>query len=53
MDADKTCIATFGYPVGGIVVPVNKVGLVVPWMGLVTLAGFAALRVALLRRRKP
>ena len=45
MDADKTCIATFGYPVGGIVVPVNKVGLVAPWMGLVGLAGLAALGV--------
>jgi hypothetical protein len=28
MDADKTCTATFGYPVDGIVVPVSKLGLV-------------------------
>jgi len=60
MDTHKTCTAAFGYPVGGIVVPVNKVGLVAlrlrsgqaPWMGLVGLASFAALAVALVRRRK-
>jgi hypothetical protein len=52
MDADKTCTATFGYPVGGIVVPVDKLGLLAPWMGLVALAGLAALGVALERRRK-
>jgi LPXTG-motif cell wall-anchored protein len=60
MDADKHCIATFGYPVGGIVVPVNKLGLVAlrlrsgqaPWMGLVALAGLAALGVVLVRRRR-
>jgi len=60
MHADKTCTATFGYPVGGIVVPVNKLELVAlrlssgqaPWMGLVTLAGLAALGVALVRRRR-
>jgi subtilisin family serine protease len=39
------------YPVGGIVVPVNRLGLVTPWMGLATLAGLAALGVALVRRR--
>ena len=49
MDADKTCTATFGYPVGGIVVPVDKMKLLVPWaMGLVSLA---ALTVVLVRRR--
>ena len=61
MDSDKTCTATFGYPVGGIVVPVNKVGLLAlrlssgqaPWMGLAALAGLAALGVALVRKRKP
>jgi CSLREA domain-containing protein len=37
MDADKTCIATFGYPVGGIVVPVDRLGLLVPWLGLAAL----------------
>jgi len=60
MDADKTCIATFGYPVGGIVVPVDKLGLVAlrlrsgqaPWMGLAALAGFAALGVVVVRRRR-
>jgi hypothetical protein len=38
-------------PIGGIVVPVNKLGLVAPWMGLVTLAGLAGLGVVLVRRR--
>ncbi len=53
MDADKSCTATFGYPVGGIVVPVNKLGLVAPWLGLVAVAFLvAALAVALVRRRK-
>ena len=51
MDGDKTCTATFGYPIGGIVVPVDRLGLVAPWMGLVALAGFAVLGVALVRRR--
>ena len=37
-------------PVGGIVVPVNKLGLLAPWIGLVTLAGLAAL--VLVRRRR-
>ena len=50
MDADKTCTAPFGYPV--VVVPVNKLGLVSPWMGLVGLASLAALTVALVRRRR-
>ena len=40
-------------PVGGIVVPVNRLGLLAPWMGLVTLAGLAALGVVLVKRRKP
>ena len=52
LDADKTCTATFGYPVGGIVVLVNKLGLVAPWMGLVGLASLAALTVVLVRRRR-
>jgi len=40
-------------PVGGIVVPVNRLGLVAPWLGLVALAGLAGLGVVLVRRRKP
>jgi len=50
MDADKTCTATFGWPIGGIIVPVNKPELLVPWMGLFTFAGLAALGVALARK---
>jgi uncharacterized repeat protein (TIGR02543 family) len=52
LDDDRTCTVTFGYPVGGIVVPVGKLGLVAPWMGLVALAGLAALGVVLVRRRR-
>jgi len=52
MNTDTTCTATFDYPVGGIVVPVDKLGLVAPWLGLVALTGLAALGVALVRRRK-
>jgi hypothetical protein len=39
-------------PVGGIAVPVNKLELLAPWMGLVTLVGLAALGVVLVRRRE-
>ena len=52
MDADKICTATFGYPVGGIIVPVNKLELLAPWMGLVALASLTALTVVLVRRRR-
>jgi hypothetical protein len=52
MDSDKTCTATFGYPVGGVVVPVNKLGLVAPWVGLAALASLAAVTVALVKRRR-
>lgn len=68
MDADRTCTATFGYPVGGVVVPVNKVELLAlrlrpstllrtssgqaPWMGLAGLAALAGLTVTLVRRCK-
>ena len=38
-------------PVGGIAVPVNRLGLLAPWLGLVGLAGLAALTVALVRKR--
>ncbi len=49
MDDDKHCIAIFGYPVGGIAVPVDKVGLLMPGVGL---AGLAALGVVVVRRRR-
>ena len=39
-------------PVGGVIVPVNKLGLLAPWMGLGALAALAALAVALVRRRR-
>ncbi len=60
MDADKTCTATFGYPVGGIAVPVNKLELLAlrlcsgqaPWLGMAALVVLAALTVALVRRRR-
>jgi hypothetical protein len=50
MDADKICTATFGYPIGGIVVPVDKLGLVAPW--LAALVALVALGVVLVRRRR-
>jgi hypothetical protein len=49
---DMTCTANFGLPVGGIAVPVNKLGLLAPWLGLVGLASLAALTMALVRRRR-
>ncbi len=60
MDADKTCTAAFGYPVGGIAVPVNKLGLVAlrlrsgqaPWMGMVAVVSLATLTIAVVRRRR-
>ncbi len=68
MDDDKTCTAAFGYPVGGMVVPVNKLELLAlrpfdwsqsklgsgqaPWLGLAALVSLATLTVALVRRRK-
>ncbi len=39
-------------PVGGYVVPVNKLGLVAPWMGLVSLVGLAVSGSVLVRRRR-
>lgn len=42
----------FPEPVGGIIVPVNKLGLVAPWMGLVALGSLAALAIAVVRRRR-
>ena len=38
-------------PVGGIAIPVNKVGLVAPWIGLVALMGVVAAAVVVRRRR--
>lgn len=38
--------------VGGYVIPVNKLGLLAPWLGLVALASFSVFTVALVRRRK-
>jgi hypothetical protein len=49
---ERTCTATFGLPVGGIAMPVNKLGLVAPWLGLAALASLAVLTVALVRRRR-
>ena len=40
------------HPIGGIVVPVNKLELLAPWLGLVTLAGLAAVGIVLVRRRR-
>jgi len=37
-------------PVGGVIVPVNRLGLVAPWLGLAVLAALVALTVALIRR---
>jgi len=39
-------------PVGGVIVPVDKLGVVASWMGVVALAGLAALTIALVRRRR-
>jgi len=39
-------------PVGGLVVPVDKLELSVSWLGLVGLASLVALTVALVRKRK-
>ena len=50
MDADKTCTATFGYPVGGIVVPMDKLGLLAPWIGLAAVVMVGAVAAVLIRR---
>lgn len=39
-------------PVGGFIVPVNKLGLLMPWLGLAALASLATVMLALLRRRR-
>jgi len=51
MNENRICTATFGLPVGGIAVPVNKLGLLAPWLGMAALASLATLTVALVRRR--
>ena len=52
MDADKTCTATFNLkpppvPVGGYVVPVNRLELLAPWLELVAVASLVAVAFAL------
>ena len=39
-------------PVGGLIVPVDRLGFLTPQIGLAALAFLAALMVALVRRRK-
>jgi hypothetical protein len=39
-------------PVGGVIVPVNRQELLAPWLEMTATAFFAALTVALLRRRR-
>ena len=51
-DGDGVGDACERVPVGGIVVPVSKLGLVAPWLGLAALASLAVLTVALVRRRR-
>lgn len=56
LDAGETITCTFTngippVPVGGIAVPVSKLGLVAPWLGLAALASLAVLTIALVRRR--
>jgi hypothetical protein len=50
MDADKTCTATFGWPIGGYIVPVNKLRLLVPWLGLAALTAMAVVAVVVRSR---
>jgi uncharacterized protein (TIGR03382 family) len=39
-------------PVGGLIVPVDRLEILTPQIGLAALASLAALTVALVRRRK-
>jgi hypothetical protein len=41
-----------GPPVGGVIVPVNRLELLSPWLGMTTLVWLTALTIALVRRRK-
>lgn len=38
--------------IGGVIVPVNKLELLAPWLGLAALASLATLTVAMVRRRR-
>ena len=59
MDADKTCTAAFGYPVGGVVVPVNRLELIAlrlssgqaSWLGLAVLTVVGAVGALAARLR--
>jgi len=51
MDADKTCTAAFGYPVGGVVVPVDKLELIAFWLGLAVLTVVGAVGALAARLR--
>ncbi len=51
-DGDGIGDACEPIPVGGLIVPVNKLELLAPWLGMVALALLAALAVALVRRRR-
>lgn len=50
-DGDGVGDACEPIPVGGIVVPVNRMELLAPWLGLVALASLAALGITLIMRR--
>ena len=57
LDAGQTITCTFTngvppVPIGGIAVPVNSLGLVLPWLGLAALTSFAALTVVVVRMRR-
>ena len=49
-DGDGVGDACEPIPVGGVIVPVNRLELLVPWLGLVAAASLGALAVALWRR---
>jgi uncharacterized repeat protein (TIGR01451 family) len=55
VDDDDITVQQFPHPpgpVGGIVVPVSRLELLAPWLGLAVLAGLAALGVVVVRRRR-
>ena len=51
-DSDGDGVGDACTPIGGVVVPVNKLELLAPWLGMVALVVLAALAVALVRRRR-